>query len=288
MWNPPLIDKATGDPPLGALGGGRPARRAGRRQGVRTICFLNSRRGIELIQRFAREALEERGRPELATRIAPYRGGYTPQQRREIEARLAGGRAARGRRDRRARARDRHRRARRGDLRHLPGHRRQPAADVGAGGPAERGARRLRRRPGRARPVLLPPSGRVPRAAGRGGDPRPRERADPLAHLLAAAYELPLSEADDGVPRAALARARRGAWSRPGGAPARDARAATCRADRDFPAARDLAALGLAGLGRGHRARLGRAARGGRGRAGVHHRPPRRGLPAPGSLLRGP
>jgi DEAD/DEAH box helicase domain-containing protein len=58
---------------------------------VRTICFLRSRRGIELIQRFARIRLEELGRPQLAERIAPYRAGYTPQQRREIEARLAAG-----------------------------------------------------------------------------------------------------------------------------------------------------------------------------------------------------
>ena len=99
--------------------------------GSRTICFLRSRRGIELIQRFTRMRLEELGEPGLAARIAPYRAGYTPQQRREIEAELAARRAARGRRHRRARARDRHRRARRGDLRHLPGHRRQPAADVG-------------------------------------------------------------------------------------------------------------------------------------------------------------
>ena len=40
-------------------------------------------------------------------------------------------------------------------------------------------ARRLRRGRGRARPVLLPPPRRVPRPPGRGGDPRPRERADP-------------------------------------------------------------------------------------------------------------
>ena len=58
---------------------------------MRTICFLKSRRGIELIQRFAGEELQRRGKPELAERIAPYRGGYTPQQRREIEARLAAG-----------------------------------------------------------------------------------------------------------------------------------------------------------------------------------------------------
>ena len=90
MWNPPLIDKASG------------ARRSSLSeaadllaelvsQGVRTICFLKSRRGIELIQRFARDGLAARGKPELAERIAPYRGGYTPQQRREIEARLAAG-----------------------------------------------------------------------------------------------------------------------------------------------------------------------------------------------------
>jgi DEAD/DEAH box helicase domain-containing protein len=90
MWNPPLIDKASG------------ARRSALSEAadllvelvshdVRTICFLKSRRGIELIQRFAGEALQRRGKPELAARIAPYRGGYTAQQRREIEARLAGG-----------------------------------------------------------------------------------------------------------------------------------------------------------------------------------------------------
>jgi DEAD/DEAH box helicase domain-containing protein len=90
MWNPPLLDEASG------------ARRSALSEaadllaelvthGVRTICFLKSRRGIELIQRFARENLERRGKPELARRIAPYRGGYTPQQRREIEARLSSG-----------------------------------------------------------------------------------------------------------------------------------------------------------------------------------------------------
>jgi DEAD/DEAH box helicase domain-containing protein len=90
MWNPPLIDKATGTRRS-------PLSEAAEllvelvSQGVRTICFLKSRRGIELIQRFAREALVARGKPELAERIAPYRGGYTPQQRREIEARLAAG-----------------------------------------------------------------------------------------------------------------------------------------------------------------------------------------------------
>ncbi|HEX3174541.1 MAG TPA: DEAD/DEAH box helicase [Solirubrobacterales bacterium] len=90
MWNPPLIDKASGTR-RSALSEAAELLAELVSQGVRTICFLKSRRGIELIQRFAREALIARGKPELAERIAPYRGGYTPQQRREIEARLAAG-----------------------------------------------------------------------------------------------------------------------------------------------------------------------------------------------------
>jgi DEAD/DEAH box helicase domain-containing protein len=90
MWNPPLIDKATGTR-RSALGEAADLLAELVSHGVRTICFLKSRRGIELIQRFAHESLEARGKPELAARIAPYRGGYTPQQRREIEARLTDG-----------------------------------------------------------------------------------------------------------------------------------------------------------------------------------------------------
>jgi DEAD/DEAH box helicase domain-containing protein len=90
MWNPPVIDPKS------------MTRRSVLSEaaelvsdlvvsGARTICFLRSRRGIELIQRFARMRLEELGEARLANRIAPYRAGYTPQQRREIEARLAAG-----------------------------------------------------------------------------------------------------------------------------------------------------------------------------------------------------
>lgn len=90
MWNPPLIDEKSGTR-RSALSEAADLLAELVTHEVRTICFLKSRRGIELIQRFARENLERRGKPELARRIAPYRGGYTPQQRREIEARLAGG-----------------------------------------------------------------------------------------------------------------------------------------------------------------------------------------------------
>jgi DEAD/DEAH box helicase domain-containing protein len=90
MWNPPLIDERSGTR-RSALGEAADLLAELVTQGVRTICFLKSRRGIELIQRFARENLERRGKGDLAKRIAPYRGGYTPQQRREIEARLSSG-----------------------------------------------------------------------------------------------------------------------------------------------------------------------------------------------------
>jgi DEAD/DEAH box helicase domain-containing protein len=61
--------------------------------GTRTICFTRSRRAAELIYQFARMRLEESSGEgvALADMIAPYRAGYTPQQRREIERRLAGG-----------------------------------------------------------------------------------------------------------------------------------------------------------------------------------------------------
>jgi DEAD/DEAH box helicase domain-containing protein len=90
MWNPPLIDERSGTR-RSALSEAADLLAELVSQDVRTICFLKSRRGIELIQRFARENLERRGKPELAKRIAPYRGGYTPQQRREIESRLSNG-----------------------------------------------------------------------------------------------------------------------------------------------------------------------------------------------------
>ena len=54
-------------------------------EGARTIVFMKSRKAVELMAKFAQLALEDLGRAELAERIAPYRAGYTPQQRRELE-----------------------------------------------------------------------------------------------------------------------------------------------------------------------------------------------------------
>ena len=90
MWNPPVIDERT-QRRRSTLSEGAELLADLVTEGMRTICFLRSRKGIELILRFARLRLEERGREDLAARIAPYRAGYTPQQRREIEHRLVTG-----------------------------------------------------------------------------------------------------------------------------------------------------------------------------------------------------
>ncbi len=86
LWNPPLLDADLG---IRASALGEAARLlaglAGR--GLRTICFAKSRKSAELIHRFAADRLP----PATASRLAPYRAGYTPQQRREIERRLVEG-----------------------------------------------------------------------------------------------------------------------------------------------------------------------------------------------------
>ena len=86
IWNPPLID-----PELGlrasALARGVPAARRARLAGLRTICFTKSRKAAELVHRFTAERVDA----ATAERLAPYRAGYTPEQRREIERRLVEG-----------------------------------------------------------------------------------------------------------------------------------------------------------------------------------------------------
>ena len=86
MWNPPLLDEQLG------LRGSALYEAAELfselvASGARTICFIKSRRGVELILRHSVDRLD----PELAERIAPYRAGYTPAQRQEIQRRLTSG-----------------------------------------------------------------------------------------------------------------------------------------------------------------------------------------------------
>jgi DEAD/DEAH box helicase domain-containing protein len=89
MWNPPLTDEASGAR-RSALG--ETAEMLARlvRDGARVICFMKSRKGVELLAKLLAEDLQ-RTDADLASRVAPYRAGYTPQQRRELEARLVSG-----------------------------------------------------------------------------------------------------------------------------------------------------------------------------------------------------
>jgi DEAD/DEAH box helicase domain-containing protein len=59
-------------------------------RGVQSIVFTKARVTAELIYKYARESLE-RKHTSLADRISPYRGGYLPIERREIERRLFSG-----------------------------------------------------------------------------------------------------------------------------------------------------------------------------------------------------
>ncbi|MGZ8724490.1 MAG: DEAD/DEAH box helicase, partial [Aeromicrobium sp.] len=58
--------------------------------GVRTLAFVRSRRGAETVSLGAQRRLGEID-PDLASRVATYRGGYLPEDRRELERQLRSG-----------------------------------------------------------------------------------------------------------------------------------------------------------------------------------------------------
>jgi len=89
LWNPSLVDKASG------------TRRSANTEaaylftalvqsGVRNLTFARTRRGAELILRYAQEALTA-SEPELVARVAAYRGGYLAAERRALEQALFSG-----------------------------------------------------------------------------------------------------------------------------------------------------------------------------------------------------
>src|SRR2546422_8897398 len=84
LWTPPLTDEELG---LRASPLGEASRLMADlvTRGLRTLCFAKSRRAAELIHRFTADRLGD------DSRLSPYRAGYTPAQRREIERRLLEG-----------------------------------------------------------------------------------------------------------------------------------------------------------------------------------------------------
>jgi DEAD/DEAH box helicase domain-containing protein len=90
FWQPPLLDDETGERGS-TLAEAAVLLSTLVTAGLRTICFIRSRRAVEIVFRIAREMLESKGRPDLAARLAPYRAGYTAEERRAIERDLVSG-----------------------------------------------------------------------------------------------------------------------------------------------------------------------------------------------------
>ncbi len=94
LWEPPLQKDYSGEH-------GAPVRRSATAEtgdlladlvveGARTIAFVRSRRGAEAVAVNARRSVVE-AEPALGTRVAAYRSGYLPEERRELERRLQSG-----------------------------------------------------------------------------------------------------------------------------------------------------------------------------------------------------
>ena len=86
LWNPELLDPELGTR-ASPLGDASKLLAGLVGHGLRVICFTKSRKAAELVHRFASDRLDA----ETARRLAPYRAGYTPEQRRDVERRLMEG-----------------------------------------------------------------------------------------------------------------------------------------------------------------------------------------------------
>ncbi|HEX6517922.1 MAG TPA: DEAD/DEAH box helicase [Nocardioidaceae bacterium] len=93
LWEPPFVSRAGEN--------GAPVRRSVTAEvadlltdlvveQVRTLAFIRSRRGTETVALSARRLLDEVA-PGLSERVAAYRGGYLPEDRRELEQALRRG-----------------------------------------------------------------------------------------------------------------------------------------------------------------------------------------------------
>ncbi|SCE65898.1 DEAD/DEAH box helicase domain-containing protein [Micromonospora purpureochromogenes] len=96
LWEPPLLPDSAGE-----VADLAPVRRSALREtadlladtvaeGVRTLAFVRSRKGAEVVAANARRALDE-AVPGLGDRVAAYRAGYLREERRELERALLHG-----------------------------------------------------------------------------------------------------------------------------------------------------------------------------------------------------
>jgi len=89
FWNPPFLDIAQMERRSTNVEGHTLMAKL-IADGFQTIAFGRARVVAELIYRYAKDTLR-RMRPEYAEKVKPYRGGYLPTERREIERQLFSG-----------------------------------------------------------------------------------------------------------------------------------------------------------------------------------------------------
>ena len=89
FWNPPFIDATRTERRSSSFEAEQLLTKLIQDR-VQTITFVRARVVAELIYRFTQERLQKIS-PSLANSIKPYRGGYLPEERREIEKRLFSG-----------------------------------------------------------------------------------------------------------------------------------------------------------------------------------------------------
>lgn len=93
LWEPPFVShRGENDAPVRRSAGAEVADLLADLvvDRVRTLAFVRSRRGVETVALQARQLLAEVA-PELADRVAAYRGGYLPEERRDLERALRDG-----------------------------------------------------------------------------------------------------------------------------------------------------------------------------------------------------
>ncbi len=91
MWNPPLLDDDQVSRRSANIEAVQLMAELIRRR-AQTLAFAKSRVAAELIYKYAQERLRDERDKSLADRIRPYRGGYLPEERRDIEQALFSGR----------------------------------------------------------------------------------------------------------------------------------------------------------------------------------------------------
>jgi len=90
LWNPPVVRTTQWRSRRSANVEAQELMTALVLAGTPTITFSKAKVTAELIYRYVREALEEAA-PQVADKVTPYRAGYLPAERREIEHKLFSG-----------------------------------------------------------------------------------------------------------------------------------------------------------------------------------------------------